>query len=63
MVTVRNAVATQPRNFMLKESAAYLGLRNNQGEQEEVRAPKKKHFRSPPPPQSKGRATNLHNQS
>jgi hypothetical protein len=41
MVTVRNSVATQPRNFMLKEFAAYLGLRNNQGHREGVRAPKK----------------------
>lgn len=50
MVTVRNSVATQPRNFMLKESVVYLGLRNNLGHREGVWAPKKKHFRPPSPP-------------
>jgi hypothetical protein len=50
-------MATQSRNFMLKESAAYLGLLNNQSHREGVRAPKKKHVL--PPLHNKGRATKI----
>jgi len=39
---------TAEKLYVKRISAAYLGLRNNQGHREGVRAPTKKHFHRPP---------------